>query len=53
MKLVHFGNIMFDLELILNKMLGSGEFIVGHKCTRPPGYIMYETDWFFKHNVHF
>ncbi len=53
MKLVHFGNIMFDLELILNKMLGSGEFIVLHKTTRPPGYIMYETDWFFKHNVHF
>ena len=40
MKLVHFGNIMFDLELILNKMLGSGEFIVLHKATRAPGYIM-------------
>ena len=53
MKLVHFGNIMFDLELILNNMLGAGEFIVLHKCTGAPGYIMYGTDWFFKHNVHF
>ncbi len=38
MKLVNFLNIMFDLELILNKMLGSGEFIVGHKTTRPPDH---------------
>ena len=36
MKLVDFCNIMFDLELILKNMLGSGEFIVEHKSTRAP-----------------
>ena len=53
MKVVHFCNTLFDLELMLNKMLGPGERVVQHEATRAPGYIMYETDGLLGGNVQF